>query len=96
MNRHYYIIGRVMSHDVIAFNSARDIERWFAVEPVPDFVADIHHQDVDADREFRRRYYIGCNYKEARYWLGSTINHISDYEMFEDLYTGIMHTRSLY
>lgn len=96
MKRHYYIIGRNLSHDVMAFNSVRDIEKWFAVEPVYGYVPDIHHQDVEAERDFRCRYYIGCSYDEARYWLGSTINHISDYEMVEDLYTGIMHTRSLY
>ena len=96
MKRHYYIIARDTSHDVMAFNSVRDVERWFAVEPVPGFVPDIHHRDVESERLFRFRHYIACAYIEARYWLGSTITHISDYEMVEDMYTGIMHTRSLY
>ena len=33
MKRHYYVINRGMSREVMVFNSREDIERWFAVDP---------------------------------------------------------------
>lgn len=96
MKRHYYIISRDRAHAVMAFDSPRDIERWFNVEPLNGFAPDYNHQDVDEEREHRGRWWMPCTYNEARYWIGDTINHVAVCKKHQDPYTGVMHTLSLY
>ena len=57
MKRHYYVINRGMSHEVMVFNSREDIERWFAVEPVDGFVPDVC---VDGDDDIIFTDYYGA------------------------------------
>lgn len=96
MKRHYYIISRDRAHAVMAFESASDIERWLTVEPLAGFAPDYNHQDVDDEREYRNRCWIPCCYKEARFWIGTTINYVAVCKKHMDPYTGVMHTLSLY
>lgn len=96
MKRHYYIISRGRDYAVMAFDSPRDIERWFVVEPVDGFVPDSNHRGVDDERELRNRCWMPCRYDEARFWIGTTINHVAECKVHRDPYTGVMHTLSLY
>lgn len=96
MKRHYYIISRGRDHAVMAFESARDIERWLNVEPLDGFTPDLNHSDVDEERALRSRCWMPCGYNEARYWIGTTINYVAVCKKHNDPYTGVMHTLSLY
>ena len=90
MKRHYYVINRGMSHEVMVFNSHDDIRRWFEVEPVDGFVPDCNHQDVDDERAFRKRQWISCTRKVAEFWWRSdTLKELNDYTMCQCQYTGV-------
>ena len=90
MKRHYYVISRTMSREVLVFDSREDIRKWFEVEPVDGFIADCNHQNVDDIREYRYSRWIPCVLEEARHWWSrDTLKELNDYTLCECLYTGV-------
>lgn len=97
MKRHYYVISRGMSHEVLVFNSRDDIHRWFGVYPVDGFTPDCNHQDADATRVYRSRAWICCSCDEARHWWRrDTLKELNDYTLCECQYTGISYYAPCY
>ena len=90
MKRHYYVINRGMSREVMVFNSREDIERWFAVEPVDGFIPDCNHLDTDAERTHRYDCWIACSCEEARHWWSrETLKELNDYTLSQCQHTGV-------
>lgn len=90
MKRHYYVINRGMSHEVLVFNSREDINNWFNIELLDGFVPDCNHMDVDAVRAYRYRRWIPCTCEEARqWWSRETLRNLNDYTLCQCQYTGI-------
>lgn len=90
MKRHYYVINRGMSREVLVFNSRDDINKWLNVEPVDGFVPDCNHMDVDDERAFRDRQWIPCACEEARFWwIRKTLRELNEHTLCQCQYTGI-------
>lgn len=90
MKRHYYVINRGMSREVMVFNSREDIAKWFEVEPVAGFVPDCNHCDTDGQRAYRYACWIPCTCEVARnWWSRETLKELNVYTLCEDLYTGV-------
>lgn len=88
MKRHYYVINRGMSHEVMVFKSRDDIKKWFNVEPVDGFVPNVCHMDVDDERAYRYRQWIPCTCEVARFWCGrNSLKDTGNYSTCQ--YTGI-------